>query len=43
MAVAALGGIGPATMRRLPRRAAAVGAIGGLLPQPVAPPPQCLR
>ncbi|WP_230164346.1 thiamine phosphate synthase [Roseomonas sp. CECT 9278] len=41
--VAALGGIAPATLRRLPRRAAAVGAIGGLLPQAVARPPQCLR
>jgi thiamine-phosphate pyrophosphorylase len=41
--VAALGGVGAATIRRLPRRAMAVGAIGGLLPQPVARPPQCLR
>ena len=43
VAVAALGGIAPATIRRLPRGAAAVGAIGSLLPQPVADPPQCLR
>lgn len=42
-AVAALGGVAPATMRRLPRGVAAVGAIGGLLPQPVSHPPQCLR
>jgi thiamine-phosphate pyrophosphorylase len=41
--VAALGGIAPATIRRLPRGVAAVGAIGGLLPQAVARPPQCLR
>jgi thiamine-phosphate pyrophosphorylase len=42
-AVAALGGIAPATIRRLPRGVAAVGAIGGLLPQAVAGQPQCLR
>lgn len=42
-AVAALGGIAPGTIRRLPRGVAGVGAIGGLLPQPVADPPQCLR
>lgn len=42
-AVAALGGVAPATMRRLPRGVAAVGAIGGLLQQPVSRPPQCLR
>jgi thiamine-phosphate pyrophosphorylase len=41
--VAALGGIASATIRRLPRGVAAVGAIGGLLPQAVAGPPQCLR
>ncbi len=41
--VAGLGGIGAATIRRLPKRAAGVGAIGGLLPQPVARSPQCLR
>lgn len=39
----ALGGIGAATARRVPRRAAGLAAIGGLAPQPVAPSPQCLR
>jgi thiamine-phosphate pyrophosphorylase len=42
-AVAALGGVGPRSLRRLPRGLAGFGAIGGLLPQPVARPPQCLR
>jgi thiamine-phosphate pyrophosphorylase len=41
--VAALGGAGPRSLRRLPRGVAGFGAIGGLLPQPVARPPQCLR
>ncbi len=42
-AVAALGGITPRSLRRLPRGLAGYGAIGGLLPQAVARPPQCLR
>lgn len=43
VAVAALGGIAVRTLRRVPRRAAGVAAIGGLAPQAVAPSPQCLR
>jgi thiamine-phosphate pyrophosphorylase len=43
IAVAALGGVAPGTIRRLPRGVVAVGAIGGLLPQAVARQPQCLR
>lgn len=41
--VAALGGVAAATIRRLPKRTAAIGGIGGLLPQSVSRPPQCLR
>lgn len=43
VAAAALGGVATRTLRRVPRRAAGVAAIGGLAPQPVAPSPQCLR
>jgi thiamine-phosphate pyrophosphorylase len=42
-AVAALGGIGQATLARVPAGAAGIAAIGWLVPQPVAASPQCLR
>nr|WP_246523407.1 thiamine phosphate synthase [Neoroseomonas eburnea] len=43
VAVVALGGVAVRTLRRVPRRAAGVAAIGGLAPQAVALSPQCLR
>lgn len=40
---AALGGIATRTARRVPRRATGLAGIDGLVPQAVAPSPQCLR
>ena len=41
--VAALGGIGARTARRVPRGAAGLAAIGGLAQRAVSASPQCLR